>query len=268
MKKINYSFLNAVLENLLSDHYSSISIGNGYISFRHVGGDYLSDMDKIVNSIGRFIRAMIIASDPTAYQQTYQKKLMQMIGAPENPASRLASSSHVVQTMRKCIQEIKKEGYPVAIVDICVLHPKEVFSKADVIAGLKLNPKNEDFIDLATSNAKVDFISALQRSGHYLNAGVMAKISAEPIDQTYYFKIAICPTSIFSRYFYPDEMQNSRWRWLPCYKANDYYGAIALFTPSKFTIRTPAAQRFIKYTYEQIKKQMRDYQQNQLTNKT
>jgi len=63
-------------------HSASISDNGKYISFRHSGGDYLSNLDKIAATVGRFIRAMLIAADPTAYAQEYQSALAKLTQAP------------------------------------------------------------------------------------------------------------------------------------------------------------------------------------------
>ena len=70
------------------DHYASISFEtnpdtlkkNKYVSFRHAGGDYLNDLPKIKDTIGRFVTAMLIAADPNAHKQEYIKKLSKLVG--------------------------------------------------------------------------------------------------------------------------------------------------------------------------------------------
>jgi hypothetical protein len=68
---------------IFKEHTASISSNGKYISFRHAGGDYLSDLTKITNTIGRFVRAMIIASDPAAYRQEYLTKLSKLFPATD-----------------------------------------------------------------------------------------------------------------------------------------------------------------------------------------
>ncbi len=67
--------LERMAQEATSGHAASISNNGKYISFRHVGGNYLSDYAKIANAVGRFVRAMIIASTPSAYAKEYQTKL-------------------------------------------------------------------------------------------------------------------------------------------------------------------------------------------------
>jgi len=60
-------------------HMSSISFNGDYVSFRHAGGDYLSQYGEIMKTVGRFVRCMLIASDETAFRQEYMKKLSQFM---------------------------------------------------------------------------------------------------------------------------------------------------------------------------------------------
>ena len=60
---------------------------------RHAGGNYLADYSGIYNTVGRFIRAMIIASDPNAYVNEYKTKLAKLVtNKPELTKSSPASS--------------------------------------------------------------------------------------------------------------------------------------------------------------------------------
>lgn len=85
------------LQQLVKDHSgahtASISNNGKYISFRHAGGNYLADYNGIYNTVGRFIRAMIIASDPNAYANEYKTKLAKMVtDKPELTKTSPASS--------------------------------------------------------------------------------------------------------------------------------------------------------------------------------
>jgi hypothetical protein len=72
---LNLKALERMAKEATSGHTASISNNGEYISFRHVGGNYLKDYAKIANAVGRFVRAMIIASTPSAYAKEYQTKL-------------------------------------------------------------------------------------------------------------------------------------------------------------------------------------------------
>jgi hypothetical protein len=70
--------------NIASDHFSSINLtSSGYISFRQVGGDYLTNIGDAMIALKNFIRAMIIASDPDAYKDEYLAKLIKIAGYSE-----------------------------------------------------------------------------------------------------------------------------------------------------------------------------------------
>jgi hypothetical protein len=72
--------------NLLkqSEKYSTVNIGKlydkDYIEFRVMGGkDYHLKWNKIKNTIGRFVRIIEIANDPSAYRKDYIKKLSKLL---------------------------------------------------------------------------------------------------------------------------------------------------------------------------------------------
>jgi hypothetical protein len=101
--------LQRIAQDATGDHTASISNNGKYISFRHAGGDYLQNYTSVFNVVGRFIRAMIIASDPTLYAQEYQTKLANWAGAGP------AASQSTVPTM---LQSIRTQGMPVIQLDV------------------------------------------------------------------------------------------------------------------------------------------------------
>lgn len=112
---INLQALAKLANNITSEHFSSISRGGDYISFRHSGGDYLNDYDSVLKVIGRFVQAMIIASDPEMYKKEYMTKLVKLIGSPQSQTgARLQDFNKVKQV----IDSIKKHGLPVLEVDL------------------------------------------------------------------------------------------------------------------------------------------------------
>jgi hypothetical protein len=68
------------------DHFATVNFNGKYVSFRHAGGDYLSRYEEIKNTVGRFIHAMIIASDPQMYRAEYLKKLTALVGSTQPKA--------------------------------------------------------------------------------------------------------------------------------------------------------------------------------------
>lgn len=74
-------YLRAMVKGIMGAHCSSMTIGPGgkYISFRGVGNSYLDNQKQVKEAIGRFIRAMAIASDPTEYRKEYITKLTKLL---------------------------------------------------------------------------------------------------------------------------------------------------------------------------------------------
>ena len=101
------------LVNSISDsHFASINWNGRYVSFRQAGGNYLANQTQIENTVGRFVRAMVIASDPTAYRNEYIKKLTAMAPAAKGRATQ-------VDTRIKA----RVEGIWVIEIDGAVLRP-------------------------------------------------------------------------------------------------------------------------------------------------
>ena len=85
--------MDRLVKSVSGDHFASINWNGKYVSFRQAGGDYLNNPQMIENTVGRFIRAMVIASDPGAYQQEYMKKLAAM--APQQPGQATQVDSRI-----------------------------------------------------------------------------------------------------------------------------------------------------------------------------
>lgn len=77
--KNGMKMLQRIVTATTDQHTASISYNGKYVSFRHAGGDYLNDMSGVLNVVGRFVRSMIIASDPNAYRKEYLGKLVKML---------------------------------------------------------------------------------------------------------------------------------------------------------------------------------------------
>ena len=67
------------------DRYVTVNIKENYIEVRSAGGDYLGDLDKIKNTLLRYVRAMGLASDPEAEKQEYAKKLYKLLASTMQP---------------------------------------------------------------------------------------------------------------------------------------------------------------------------------------
>jgi hypothetical protein len=106
---IKIKALQKIAQDATSAHTASISNNGKYISFRHAGGNYLQDYTSIFNVVGRFIRAMIIASDPSMYAQEYQTKLAKLAGSRPTDAQ---------SNVPNLVQYIRTKGMPVMQLDI------------------------------------------------------------------------------------------------------------------------------------------------------
>ena len=92
------------------DHFATVNFNGKYVSFRHAGGNYLAKPEDIANTVGRFVRAMIIAADPQAYRDEYVQKLVKLM-KPEAAAT----SDKLSLTD---IRGIAERGIPVQYIDV------------------------------------------------------------------------------------------------------------------------------------------------------
>jgi hypothetical protein len=92
-KEVDFDQLKKAMAKLVNsisgDHFASINWNGKYVSFRQAGGDYLNNPQMIENTVGRFIRAMVIASNPAAYRDEYIKKLTAMAPQPQGQANQV-----------------------------------------------------------------------------------------------------------------------------------------------------------------------------------
>ena len=65
--------------NIKGSTTSSGDIKDNYIEFRSAGGNYLEAIEKIKNTLLRYVRVMALASDPNEAKQEYAKKLYKML---------------------------------------------------------------------------------------------------------------------------------------------------------------------------------------------
>jgi gamma-glutamylcyclotransferase (GGCT)/AIG2-like uncharacterized protein YtfP len=101
--QLDIQLLQRIAQDSTRSHRASISQGGNYLSFRHAGGDYLNRYEDIVNVVGRFVRAMVIASDPNAYRNEYLKKLTAFVGSnqPQIQSSATANLKQVYNVLRQ-----------------------------------------------------------------------------------------------------------------------------------------------------------------------
>jgi gamma-glutamylcyclotransferase (GGCT)/AIG2-like uncharacterized protein YtfP len=130
--KINLEDILKIAKNYTRYHYVSISNypRARYVSFRHVGGDYLKSYEDVVNVVGRFVQLLIIASDPKLYRNEYLKKLSKLIARPKPYHVPDLVSSNIIPIYN----EIKAKGLPVMIVDMAFpIYTAKSISKSSAV---------------------------------------------------------------------------------------------------------------------------------------
>ena len=105
---IKLSAIQKIAQDISSSHTASISSNGKYVSFRQVGGDYLNDYQQIVNVVGRFVRAMVIAADPNAYRKEYLAAV-----------AKLAMPNTAANPIDAQIANLEKNGLSTATVYVC-----------------------------------------------------------------------------------------------------------------------------------------------------
>ena len=160
------NILNLMINRIAGEHTASISNNGKYISFRHAGGDYLNDLGKLEQTIGRFTRALLIATDPNAYTQEYRNKLGKMIAA-EPLYPKLANNKKQWQVYY--LNKIKQNGLP----KITVLGylPSESITQSNVNRFrsnilnryLEINRNDYEILDSVNgAQAKSEFLSFIE----------------------------------------------------------------------------------------------------------
>ena len=162
--KINYKMLGKLANDITDDHVASISNNGKYISFRHSGGNYLGEYQKVYNTVGRFIRAMIIASDPNAYANEYQTKLYKLLQPALQPQKR--GSSERIKAM---ILALKRNQLSTVRIDVIKTRSATTISAlakeyADAYLGYDLELKFKKPLSLVqgSQEAKSTLLSKVQ----------------------------------------------------------------------------------------------------------
>jgi hypothetical protein len=167
------------LQQLVKDHSgqhtASISYNGKYISFRHAGGNYLEDYNGIYNTVGRFIRAMIIASDPNMYANEYKTKLAKMVNQDQGVSSDTPTN--------KLAQYIRTHGVPILTVHLANLSrtkPEDLisrqFGQAFILDSLTADP-----------NAKQELLK-VSKMNRYSNQMI------EKLDPSKFFTAVLSPS--------------------------------------------------------------------------
>jgi len=131
--------LQGIVANYSGSHTASISNNGKYISFRHAGGNYLADYNGIYNTVGRFVRAMIIATDPNMYANEYKTKLAKLMNQ-DKPASKDTPAN-------KLVQYVRTHGVPILTVHVANMSRAKTadlisnqFGQAFIVDSITANP--------------------------------------------------------------------------------------------------------------------------------
>ena len=123
VQKIDMNKLDNIAKAATRGHTDSISYNGKYISFRHAGGDYLADYQAIYNTVGRFIRAMIIASTPELYPQEYKTKVSKLLAKDDQQITRDSPGNKVAAYLRK-------NGLPIIELDVMKISTRKSMTTA------------------------------------------------------------------------------------------------------------------------------------------
>lgn len=79
------------IHNGVTNKFTSINNKEGYVEFRSPGGNWLDDdLDKVKNTLLRFVVALDAALDPEKYRQEYLKKLYALLSPKGNGTDTMA----------------------------------------------------------------------------------------------------------------------------------------------------------------------------------
>jgi hypothetical protein len=159
-----------IVGDLVDEHFSSITYNGTYFSFRHAGGNYLSNLKAVLDTVGRFVRALIIASSPDQHRKDYLTKLYKLRekGADEKPPV------STIEQAREQIRQLKAEGASVA---------RTYFFKfgEGTVKGFK------ESIQLRYPNYSISWAPATEDDvkkfigkGHGLSSNTKAMVQADP----------------------------------------------------------------------------------------
>jgi len=132
------------------DHTASINFNGTYVSFRHAGGDYLNNYTQVINVVGRFVRAMIIASDPNMYRNEYLSKLTKLfVPKPETDTLDIGMQQ---------IAQAKKSPIPALM--FAAGSRSTSISRARIVNGIKRRFPTDGYVQMP--NAQAEFIKIMR----------------------------------------------------------------------------------------------------------
>jgi hypothetical protein len=176
---INYELLKQIVGNISNNHFASINFNGKYVSFRHAGGDYLNRPEDVLNVVGRFVRAMVIASDPEMYKDEYKAKVAKIMGSSVSPSFDSKSS-----LIKSSLDYVRKNGIPVVTYDVMKLKPN---TRRETILGNYEGMMGYNTINFNDSNpdAKANIVSNIRSPE--------IKQKAMDTDLSQFFRVTLTP---------------------------------------------------------------------------
>lgn len=157
-KKNDYKKLLQIAKDTSDEHMASVNFNGKYVSFRHAGGDYLNQQQGVLNVVGRFVRAMVIAADPTAYRKEYLAKLTSLIHSKEEKV-KVTSASQILKLKNSPIQAVVVAIYGTNTKGTVSLMSRESSDFND--DGMNVVPMSvgkamsDEMLEIATARGKV-----------------------------------------------------------------------------------------------------------------
>jgi hypothetical protein len=195
--ELKLQFIQKIAKDISNSHVASISSENSkYISFRHTGGDYLTDYQGIVDVVGRFVRAMVIAADPAAYRNEYLAAVAKLVA----PA---VAAQH--PSIDKDIAQVQQEGLAQAVVYLLRDAPrisfKNVLAKAQIASApnSSSNLSVVGLIEPSSEEAKQAFITAAT-SGSDRRGSLSNRFKDQPV--TEFAKVVLKSTNLTASNYY------------------------------------------------------------------
>jgi len=197
---IKLSDIQRIASAISGSHTASISYNGHYVSFRHAGGDYLSSHEDVIHVVGRFVRAMVIAADPTAHRQEYLKAVAQLV----QPAlAKRAPGNATARRLDQYIALIHQQGLPLVTTSVCQTARQRSWQglaldnwDADAICGV-----NDDSVQLTRNSAQARqrLLAMIKPDNPGLGRSGRATVQAADAQQAAE-KIAEQPISHFAEY--------------------------------------------------------------------
>ena len=236
--KIDMRKLDDIAKSATKGHTDSISYNGKYISFRHAGGNYLADYQAIYNTVGRFIRAMIIASTPDLYAQEYKTKVTKLLAGGEQPFNNSTPADKIVAYLRK-------NGMPIIELNIMKIGSRRSMPTAVKHAlkhVLNTGPGINVIVQPGSQESKDALVSRFQNE--------MRKQAAIDAPSTDFAKITVVPEMTRDlRTFLKLEIKNS----VQTFHSNNYETAGFVYTTR--TVLPPTDPRTLAF----IKKVLRQH---------